>query len=339
MSYQRVVITQFGSSEVLKVIEESELPKPKPGEVRVKVLASGVAFTDIMIREGKYPGIKEKLPFSPGYDLVGVVEQLGEGVKQVQVGQRVADLMVIGAHSEYVCVPEIRLIPVPEELDAAEAVSLVLSYVTAYQMLHRIAKIQEGQRILIHGAGGAVGTAMIQLGKLINLEIYGTASQAKHELVTRLGATPINYKTEDFVERIHELTGDGVDAVFDPIGGDTLKRSFSVLRDNGILVSYGFYNAVMGKEGNILWDLFRLQLWNLLPNRRSTAFYSIAGLRKKQPSWFAQDLTTLFDFLKQGKIKPMIAQRISLSEVKHAQELIAEAKVQGKVVVEIPPAA
>jgi len=339
MSYQRVVITQFGSSDVLKVIEESELPKPKPGEVRVKVLASGVAFTDIMIREGKYPGIKEKPPFSPGYDLVGVVEQLGEGVKQLQVGQRVADLMVIGAHSEYVCLPASRLILVPEALDAAEAVSLVLSYVTAYQMLHRIAKIQEGQRILIHGAGGAVGTAMIQLGNLLNLDSYGTASQAKHELVTRLGATPINYKTEDFVERIYELTGDGVDAVFDPIGGDTLKRSFSILRDNGILVSYGFYNAVMGKGGNILWDLFRLQLWNLLPNRRSTQFYSIEGLREKQPTWFAQDLTTLFDLLKQGKIKPMIAQRIALSEVKHAQELIAEAKVQGKVVVEIAPAA
>jgi len=176
---------------------------------------------------------------------------------------------------------------------------------------------------------------MIQLGKLINLDSYGTASQAKHELVTRLGATPINYKTEDFVERIHELTSDGVDAVFDPIGGDTLKRSFSILRNKGILVSYGFYNAVMGKGGNILWDLFRLKLWNFLPNYRSTRFYSIAGLREKQPSWFAEDLTTLFDLLQQEKIKPMIAQRIALSEVKHAQEWIAEAKVQGKVVVEM----
>jgi NADPH:quinone reductase-like Zn-dependent oxidoreductase len=231
------------------------------------------------------------------------------------------------------------LIPVPEDLDPAEAVSLVLSYVTAYQMLHRIAKIKEGQRILIHGAGGAVGTAMIQLGKLLNLEIYGTASQAKHDVVSRLGAIPINYQTEDFVHRIYELTHDGVDAAFDPIGGDTLKRSFSVLRDNGILVSYGFYNAVMGKGGNILWDLFRLKVWDLLPNRCLTKFYSIGELREKQPSWFAEDLTTLFDLLKQGKIKPIIAQRISLSEIKQAHEWIAGAKVQGKVIVQITPVA
>lgn len=279
MSYKHVIITKFGGPEVLKVVEETALPEPKHGEVRVKVLVTSAAFTDVMIRKGKYPDVKEKPPFSPGYDMVGVVDKLGEGVTRFKVGQRVADLTIIGAYSEYICRPESRLTPVPDGLDPAEAVSLILSYVTAYQMLHRVAKVKRGQRILVHGAGGAVGTAMLQLGKLLDLEMYGTASQSKHELVASLGATPIDYKGEDFVERIRSLTGDGVDAAFDPIGGESLKRSFSVLRRGGMLVAYGFYNTVMGKGGSIPLDFIRLKLWNIMPNGRSTTFYSIGALR------------------------------------------------------------
>jgi NADPH2:quinone reductase len=169
MSYKRVIITEFGGPEVLEVIEEEVLPEPGPGEVRVKVLATSATFTDTMIRKGKYPDVKEKPPFSPGYDVVGVVDKLGEGVTGLKSGQMVADLTVIGAYAEYICLPASRLVPVPDGLDPAEAVSLVLSYVTPYQMLHRSAKIQRGQRILVHGAGGAVGTAMLQLGKLLDL--------------------------------------------------------------------------------------------------------------------------------------------------------------------------
>jgi NADPH:quinone reductase-like Zn-dependent oxidoreductase len=335
MSYKRVIITGFGGSEVLKVIEEAALPEPKPGEVRIKVLVTSAAFTDVMIRKGKYPDVKDKPPFSPGYDVVGVVEKLGDGVTRFKVGQRVADLTVIGAYSEYLCLPENRLTPVPDGLDAAEAVSLILSYVTAYQMLHRLAKVKSRQRILVHGAGGAVGTAMLQLGTLLDLEMYGTASKPKHELVTKLGATPIDYKSENLVERIHNLTGDGIDAVFDPIGGDSFKQSFSVLRRGGILVAYGFYNAVMGKGGNIPFDFIRLKMWNILPNGRSTTFYSIGALRQKQPDWFSEDLSKLFTLLAQGKIKPVIAARIPLAEVQRAHELIEGARVQGKIVLSV----
>ena len=333
MSYKRVVITKFGGTEVLKVAEEAVLPEPKPGEVRVKVLITSAAFTDVMIRKGKYPDVKEKPPFSPGYDMVGIVDKLGKGVTRFEAGQRVADLTIIGAYSEYICLPERRLTPVPDGLDSAEAVSLILSYVTAYQMLHRVAKVKRGQHILVHGAGGAVGTAMLQLGNLLDLEMYGTASKSKHELVASLGATPIDYKGEDFVERIHSLTGDGVDAAFDPIGGDNFKRSFSVLRRGGILVAYGFYNAVMGKGGSIPLGFLRLKLWDILPNDHSTTFYSIGALRQKQPDWFSEDLTKLFDLLVQGKIKPIIAARMPLTEVRRAHELIEEAGVQGKIVL------
>ena len=335
MGYKRVVITEFGGPDVLKMIEETKLPEPKSGEVRVKVLVTSAAFTDVLIRKGIYPDVKEKPPFSPGYDMVGVVDKLGEGVIHFKVGQRVADLTVIGAYSEYLCLPENRLTPVPEGLDPAEAVSLVLSYVTAYQMLHRIAKVKQGQRILIHGAGGAVGTAMLQLGKLLDLEMYGTISKSKLGLVKRLGATPIDYKSEDFVEVIHSLTNAGVDAAFDPIGGDNFKRSFSALRQGGKLVAYGFYNSAMGKGGSIPLEFLRLQLWNLWPNGRSTAFYSIGPLRHKHADWFSGDLSELFDLLAQNKIKPIIAARMPLAEARRAHELIEKAEVQGKIVLTV----
>jgi NADPH:quinone reductase-like Zn-dependent oxidoreductase len=335
MSYKRVIIAGFGGPEVLKLVEEAALPEPKLGEVGIKVLVTSAAFTDVMIRKGMYPDVKEKPPFSPGYDMVGVVDKLGEGVIGFKVGQRVADLTIIGAYSEYICLPADRLTSVSDSLDPAEAVSLVLSYVTAYQMLHRIAKVKGRQRILVHGAGGAVGTAMLQLGKLLDLEMYGTASKSKHDLVARLGATPIDYKSENWVERMRNLTGDGVDTAFDPIGGDSFKQSFSVLRRGGMLVAYGFYNAVMGKGGSIPLDFIRLKLWNILPNGRSTAFYSIGPLRQKQPDWFSEDLTKLFDLLAQGKIKPVIAMRMPLAEARRAHELIEQAGVQGKIVLNV----
>ncbi len=335
MGYKRVIITEFGSPEVLKLIEDTNLPEPKSGEVRVKVLVTSAAFTDVLIRKGIYPDVKDKPPFSPGYDMVGVVDKLGEGVTRFKVGQRVADLTVIGSYSEYICLQEERLTLVPEGLDSAEAVSLVLSYVTAYQMLHRVAIIQPGQRILVHGAGGAVGTAMLQLGKVLDLEMYGTVSKSKLELIKRLGATAIDYKSEDFVERIRNLTSDGVDAVFDAIGGDNFKRSFSVLRKGGKLVAYGFYNSAMGKGGSIPLDFIQLQLWNLWPNGRSTAFYSIGSLRKKHADWFSEDLSKLFDLLAQNKIKPIIAARLPLAEASRAHELIEKAEVEGKIVLTV----
>jgi NADPH:quinone reductase-like Zn-dependent oxidoreductase len=333
MSYKRVIVKKFGGPEVLKVIEESTLPEPKFGEVRIKVLVTSAALTDTIIRKGQYPDVKEKPPFSPGYDMIGLVDKLGEGVNRFKIGQKVADLTVIGAYSEYICLPESRLTLVPDELDPTEAVSLVVTYVTAYQMLYRYAKIKLKQRILIHGAAGAVGTAILQLGNLLDLEIYGTASKSKHELIAGLGAIPIDYRNEDFVERIKTHTNDGVDAAFDPIGGDNFKRSFKTLKSGGQLVAYGFYNASTGKGGSILFDFLRLQLMKIIPNGRLASFYSIGSLRKKHPDWFSEDLTKLFALLSQNKIKPVIGKRMSLSDAAMAHELIEKAAVSGKIVL------
>ncbi len=330
MSYKQVIITEFGDPDVMKVVEVAALPEPVAGEVRVKVQATSACFTDTMIRKGVYYDMKKKPPFPPGYDMVGVVDKVGAGVTSFKVGQTVSDLTVSDAYTEYIIRSEDTLVPVPDGLDPAEATSLVLSYMTAYQMLHRSAKVQRGQTVLIHGAGGAVGTALLELGKLLDLKMYGTASKPKHELVSRLGGIPIDYRSEDFVERVGV---GGVDAAFDAIGGDNFKRSFKTLKKGGTLVAYGFYNNAMDKSGNVLIEFMKVALWNLWPNGRSAPFYSIGGLRKKQPEWFREDLAALFDLLAQGKIKPAIERRMRLEDAVEAHKLIEKAAVKGRIVL------
>jgi len=335
MSYKRIVVTKFGEPEVMQLVEEPNLPEPKDNEVRVKVLYTSANFTDVMIRKGMYPEVKEKPPFSPGYDMVGVVDGVGENVTRFREGDKVADMPVIGAYSEYICVPEKQLIHVPDQLDPAEATSIILSYVTAWQMLHRIAKVKKGQKILVHGAGGAVGMAMLQLGKLMDLEIYGTASKSKHDMIKAAGAIPIDYKTTDFTDYIKNHTEGGLDVVFDPIGGDNFRKSFSILRKGGKLVAYGFYNAVMGHGGSIPMDFMKLQLGNILPNGKSATFYSIGALRRKHPDWFREDLTTLFKMLAEKKIKPHVAGHYPLEKAQEVHQLIEEAKIKGKIVFDL----
>ena len=333
MSYKKVILNEFGGPQVLKVVEEATLPEPEAGEVRIKVLAASATFTDTMVRKGIYYGFKETPPLSPGYDMVGVVDKLGAGVTSLEIGQMVADLTVFGAYTEYMLRPADSLALVPVGLDPAEAVSMVLSYVTAHQMLHRIAKVQRGQKILVHGAGGAVGTAMLELGRLLDLEMYGTASKSKHDLIIGLGGIPIDYKSTDFLERVQALDGDGLNAAFDAIGGENFKRSFKSLKSGGMLVAYGFYNQAMGGGGSVPMAYTKVALWNILPNGRKTSFYSIGDLRKKHPEWFKEDLGALFTLLKEGKIKPSIERRMKLEDAARAHELIEQAAVKGRIVL------
>src|SRR6266571_2487721 len=244
MRHTRIIVTHYGGPDALRVVEE-ECPEPKNGEVRVRVLAAGVSLPDVMAREGVHPETPP-VPFTPGWDLVGVVDRLGEGVPGIEPGQIVAALPIHGAYAEFVCLPQRELVPVQSGLDAAEAVTLVLNYITAYQMLHRSAKVRPGQRVLIHGAAGGVGTALLQLGRLAGLEMYGTCSSRSAPAVSDLGGTPIDYQHQDFVQEIHRLTSEGVDVVFDGIGGGNLWRSREALRPGGMIVVYGFTSKLRG---------------------------------------------------------------------------------------------
>lgn len=236
MKYKNVVVIKRGGPEVLQVTE-NDLRAPAAGEARIKVLATGVGGTDVNYRYG-YSPFSPKVPFVPGYEIVGVVDAVGDGVTSVAIGDRVAALIGHGGYSEVIYLREEHLVRVPESLDAAEVATLALNYVSAWQMLHREAKVQAGNKVLLIGASGGVGTALLQLGRLAGLKMYGTASPAKHKLVTEMGAIPIDYHSQDFVEVIRQAEPDGIDFVFDGIGGTESDRGLAVLRRGGKLVAY-----------------------------------------------------------------------------------------------------
>ena len=343
MRHTRIIVTHYGGPDELRVVEE-ECPEPKHGEVRVRVLAAGVSLPDILAREGVHPETP-RLPFTPGWDLVGEVDRLGDGVSGIEPGQIVAAMPISGAYAEFVCLPQRDLVPVPSGLDAAEAVSLVLNYITAYQMMHHSAKVRPGQRVLIHGAAGGVGTALLQLGRLAGLEMYGTCSSRGAPAVSDLGGIPIDYRHQDFVEEIHRLTSEGVDAVFDPIGGPHLWHSRKALRPGGRVVGYGLSTSLRGEgltssrpgrrqrfRGSAIFGLYIAGGW-LLPGRKRVVPYSIQWLKRLKPGLFRQDLIALLDLLQQQKIKPLIAQRFPLAEARRAQELLGKGGVIGKIVL------
>jgi len=340
MRHARIVVSRYGGPETLQVVEE-ECPEPGAGEVRVRVQAAGVSLPDLMMTEGIHPETPT-LPFTPGWDLVGVVDRVGDGVSGLLPGQAVAALPIHGAYAEFVCLPQEDLVPVPPGLDPAEAVSLILNYVTAYQMLHRSAPVRPGRRALIHGAAGGVGTALLQLGRLAGLDMYGTCSPPGFPVVTELGAVPIDYRERDFVEEIRRLTGEGVDVVFDGIGGAHIWRSRKALRRGGRVVAYGLTAAL--REGRVasgrrqrfrgiaIFAVYIVGGW-LFPGRKRVVPYSIQWLMRRKPGMFREDLTALFGLLGQRKIKPLIARRLPLAEARHAHELLEKGGVTGKIVL------
>jgi NADPH:quinone reductase-like Zn-dependent oxidoreductase len=340
MKNTRIVITARGGPEVLKLIEE-DLPEPGPGEVRLKVLVTGVAFADVLMRYGMYPGTPS-IPFSPGYDVVGIVDKVSNGDVQFKVGDTVTALTMFGGYSRYLCVRADELTPVPEGVDPAEAVSLVLNYVTAYQMIHRIARLQAGQTVLNHGAAGGVGTAVLELGKLASLRIFGTASKGKHDLVSTLGGIPIDYKCDDFVTRVLQMTlGNGVDAALDAVGGSNWWRSYKTLRTGGNdpggkLIGYGMSSVVeQGRPSKLKGaaSFALMGLLSLLPDGKTARWYSITTEKKHHPEEFREDLAHLLVLLRDAKIHPQIAECLPLGEAQRAHELIENARVAGKIVL------
>ncbi len=224
MAYNKVVVSRFGGPDVLRIVEEP-IPEPRPGQVRVKVLAVGVSYADLLMREGVHPEARRP-PFTLGWDIVGVVDAVGDGVSGFQAGETVAALPVLGGYAEYICLAHDELVRVPASLDPLDAVALVFNYATAYQMMHRAVHLRPDHRVLIHSAAGGVGSALVQLGRLAGLEMYATVSPSKAKFVSGLVAGCIDYKTQDFVSEIRRLTGDGVDVVFDGIGGPHVWRSY-----------------------------------------------------------------------------------------------------------------
>lgn len=333
MFYSRMVVSRFGGPEVL-VRADEPLRMPQPGEVRVKVQAAGVALADIMRREGVYPGSPTP-PFVPGYDAVGIVDEIGEGVQRYGRGDRVGVFFNgTGGYAEYVYAAQEELFRVPDSVDAAQVTAVILNYVSAYQMLHRLAAIKEGNSILIHGASGGVGTALLELGKTLKLTMYGTASASKHEIVSRFGAVPIDYRSDDFVEIVSRHEPKGVHAVFDPIGGSNWHRSFQTLRSDGRFVGYGFTSALSNpKDKQWMNDWKTVMETGASPKGNPAFLYSITSLKKEKPDWFQEDLAALFSMLEKGDIRPLISHRVPFAEASAAQQLLEKKQSAGKAVL------
>ena len=349
---KRVVVDHYGGPEVLKVVEEED-PQPGPGEVRIRVLAAGVSFTDAQLRAGTYIPGGPKPPFTPGYEVVGIVEKLGPGCSRLGEGDRIGALTVWGADADQVCLPEATAVEVPDDLDPAEVLSLLFPYMTAYQVLHRIAMAKSGETVLVHGAAGRVGVATLELGALAGLRLYGTASAGDRAVVEGLGAVFIDYRTEDFLARVRELTGgEGVDVVSDSLGGPLSLRSFRALRPGGRLVVFGRYATL--SHGHKDWRaviewyaaVVATFVWGTLSPRRRVLKYQVQKFRDhsqwrpgavggepRYPEWFREDFGTLIELLREGRIHPVVAERLPLAEARHAHELLESSASKGKLVL------
>ena len=325
-----VQVRRFGSPDELEVVD-APLPTADRGEVRVRVLASSVEYTDVTIRRHMYPWVRRRPPFVMGYDVIGEINQLGDGVSGFQVGDRVADLTVVGSNAAYRTLRADHLTRVPASVDVAEAATLILSWTTAYQLLHRAARVQRGQRVLVHGAAGAVGQALLVLGKRAGLELWGTARGEHAALIRELGAMPIDYKREDFTR---VLPG-GFDVVFDGIGEDGYRRSLAALKPGGLLCFYGYSAGVQAQRHmlTILTWIARLYLWRYLPGGKRARAYSINVMRARHPAWFREDLERLFGLLATRAIRPRVAERISFDAVVEAHRRLEAGGLDGKLVL------
>jgi NADPH:quinone reductase-like Zn-dependent oxidoreductase len=327
MRYKTVTVTKRGGPEVLQIVEK-DLRPPATGEARVRILAAPVCRDDVAARVGNRPFLP-KTPFVPGYSMIGVVDAIGEGVTLVAVGDRVGALTQFGSYAEYIYWPEGKLVQVPPSLDPAEAVTLVLNYLVAYQIMHRTVQVRAGDKVLIVGASGGVGTAFLQLGNLAQLKMYGLASESKHHILTKHGAIPIDYRTQDFVELIRQAEPAGIDFVFNGMADEYFAPGLAVLRHGGTVVHYGGPQSFSG----FLRLVVKLIGYNLLPNGKSVKGY---GTHRVDQQILGEDWPALFRMLEESKIRPIIAARFPLLEAAQANALLESGQVTGSVVLLAP---
>ncbi|HEY3611940.1 MAG TPA: medium chain dehydrogenase/reductase family protein [Pseudonocardiaceae bacterium] len=328
----------------LRLVQRA-LPAPKAGQALVRVESTAVSFAETAMRRGRYYG-QPPFPFVPGYDLVGTVHAVGAGVDGALVGRRVAALTKTGGWATAVLLPAADLVPVPDGIGADQAETLIVNGLTAYQMLHRSAHVRAGQTVLVLGAAGGVGTILVQLARHAGARVIGTANPRHHEALRTLGVTPIDYRDPDLGARVRELAPDGVDAVFDHLGGASVNVSHRLLNRTGTLVCYSIASK-RDDTGPVLLDflklLAKLAFWNYLPTRGQASFYNVwAGAGKpdsaKRDRFRARtrtDLTHLFGLLRDDVLTAQIAARFPLTEVTAAMELAESANrtALGKIIL------
>jgi NADPH:quinone reductase-like Zn-dependent oxidoreductase len=322
------MLTGKGGPEVLREVELAVV-EPGPGEIRIDVRATGAGGTDILMRRGFYPYAPRK-PFVPGYEVVGVVEAQGPGVVAPSVGQRVAALIVHGGYAEKLVRPAAEFVPVPDGVDDATAVALILNYVTAWQAIHRIAKVKSGDTVLVSGAAGGVGTAMLQILRLAGIRTIGAASTARHDAVRALGATPVDSRSGALDADVRRILPSGVDVTFDNLGGAYASQNVRATRRGGLVVGIGFAATDNGLLA-VPISLARL-FATAIPTGRRATFFGITQLYRKDPRPFREDLAKLFELARSGALVPSIAARLPLLAARQASEMMERGGVEGKIV-------
>ena len=331
-------------------VRERQLPPLGPSDVLIRMEATGVSYAEIAMLRGHYPG-QPAFPFVPGYDIVGRVIGVGANVTPALSGKRVATITETGAWADLVIRPEHELVIVPDDLDPAEVDTLVVNGVTAYKMLHRVAKVCAGQTIVVLGAGGGVGTMLVQLARLAGVNVIGTCKPAQRAAVEALGARVVDYTRERVLEDVRALAPDGVHAVFDHVGGESLRSSFVLLRSGGILVCYG--NMEASKKTTAPWvaflgaflGFFALKaLWSFRPGGRTMTFFDVWGRgtfgadRMFRPArfWreFHADLGHLLGLLSAGNLEAHVAHRVPLLQAAEAMAMHKAGGFTGKIVLE-----
>ncbi|MEU7065733.1 medium chain dehydrogenase/reductase family protein [Streptomyces sp. NPDC046161] len=313
--------------------------RPAAGQVLVAMEATGVSFAEQQMRRGRYYD-QPPFPFVPGYDLVGTVLTVGAGVGPGLLGKRVAALTKTGGWASHITLDAADVVEVPDGVGAVDAETAVVNGITAWQMLHRKARVRAGQTVLVHGANGGVGSILVQLALAAGAAVIGTASTRHHDALRALGVTPVDYRSGDVPARVRALAPGGVDAVFDHVGGEGVADSWRLLAPGGTLVSYGSA-ATRDDEGSGAWPVLallgRVWMWNWLPNGRRAYFFNVWAGRAYAKGRFRarlrSDLTQVFTALQRGEITAKVAAEIPLARAAEAMRLAESGTVAGKVVL------
>jgi NADPH:quinone reductase-like Zn-dependent oxidoreductase len=334
----QVVLPGIVDPEGLEICQAA-VPDAGPGQIVVAMEATGVSFAEQQMRRGRYYD-QPPFPFVPGYDLVGRVLTTGQGVDPGLVGRRVAALVKVGGWASHVVLDANDAVQVPDGLTAAEAETVVVNGITAWQMLHRKARLCAGQTVLVHGASGGVGSVLVQLARVAGVKVIGTASARHHDALRELGVLPVDYRAGDVPAQVRELAPGGVDAVFDHVGGRSVIDSWHLLAPGGTLVSYGSASTrddTGSRQWPVLKILARVWLWNTLPNGRRAYFYNIwAGRALNKDRFRARlraDLTEVFAAVHRGDVTARIAAQLPLTKAAEALRLAESGTATGKIVL------
>jgi len=335
---QQIWITRHGGEEVLSILE-NELPPPSAKEVQIKVHFAGINFADLLCRQGLYPSAPP-LPFVPGYEISGNIEKVGSAVEEDLIGRPVVGLSRFGGYSSVVNLSRDSILLLEDQQQLQTAAALPVNYFTAYGMLINQARLQKGEWVLIHGIGGGVGIAALQIAQLLGGRIIGTASHWKHAKLKEMGVEHvIDPRHRDIYSYVQEVTlGLGADVILDPIGGRHFAESFRMLAKLGRLVVYGFSIATKGR-GRYSWhaikEYLRMPRFNPLKlistNRGVFGFH--LGLLEDHSGFFQQVTREVMQWYYEGKIAPQIDRVFPFNEVQNAHRYLHERRNFGKVLL------